>query len=80
MEIETKIITETILAPTIDTSIGEAYDSDPFPNLREHLNDGYSIRQLTISVFDLKIANDDGENTIFPQLNCVAILDRPIQG
>jgi len=76
MTTETKIITETVLAPTIDSILGDAYDSDPFPNLRNHLEDGYIIKQLTISTFDLKVVNEEGTVIYYPQLNCVAILER----
>lgn len=67
-----KIITETIVAPTI-FSIGQSsVDTSSFTNLTKELNNGYDIISLQSHYF----STTDPNNQIVHQLCIVAVLRR----
>lgn len=67
-----KIITETIIAPTIISTGQSSVDTSSFANLTKELNNGYDI----ISLQSHSFSTTDLNNQIVHQLCIVAVLKK----
>jgi hypothetical protein len=79
MKKEIQVITETALCPTTDQMNGHSIDTDPFPRLKEFLEDGFEIKHIKTTIFDGRFDGVDGEENIEAQINCFAILEKSIE-